>query len=141
MMAEHWKTINAAVRRVVAGFLGELVEGQLGDWKQYVQLTYRDTNVVPALPLHSAFEIVEIQKPDEDSDDPAGVVRTVVIDLVLTPHGARAARTICGTLRVIRESAPHKADPEGEWGVCPASWRPMKEAQPEQPEEEEQAEE
>lgn len=115
-----------AIKAVVKGFLEALMRGPQDkprkSWREFAQLTFRDSKVEPAIPVFQAFKVLRVRKLPEWN---AKVAREVDIELLLSPTGGYPLRWLRGTLRVIKESEPYKPDESGEWGVCPVSWRPQ----------------
>ena len=124
-MTEHWKTIEKDVTDIVTGFLVALQGGHRGNYLSYTQCTFRVRRVLPALPLFKRFEIMKVRKSTKGEGFPDDVARIAEVSLTIGRQ-----RVVEGRLIVIREvwdeeTQMHRADPEGEWGVCPTSWRPV----------------
>ena len=124
-MTEHWKTIEKDVTDIVTGFLVALQDGRRGNYLPYTQCAFRARQVVPMLPLYQSFEITKVRKPTKGEDFPDDIARIAEVSLTIGRQ-----RVVQGRLTVIREvwdeeTQMHRADPEGEWGVCPTSWRPV----------------
>jgi len=116
-----------AIKAVVKGFLEALMRGPQDkprkSWREFAQLTFRDSKAEPAIPVFQGYKIQRVRKVPGWNDK---TVREVDVELLLSPTGGYPLRWLSGTLRVIKESEPYKPDENGEWGVCPVSWRPRR---------------
>jgi hypothetical protein len=121
-MTDSAQKIAKDVKVVVEGYLEALKGRTWGDWRAYTQLTFRDKTQHPALPQFTAYNVGKCHKVEGMSD----CVRQVEVSLRLYPDAGRPMRWINGRLQLIREDKPYHPSEDGEWGVCPVSWRPEK---------------
>jgi len=117
------QAIAAKAKKAVEGFLEGLRQGGSGDPREFLQVTLRGIqNPKMVIPHFLAFEVGKCRRPDGAGD----VVREVEVKLLLAPHNDRPRMEMAGALRVICETGPMKPGLDGEWGVCPMSFRPRK---------------
>ena len=110
------KSIDAA-REALTGYLDGLKVAGTGKSRDYTQLTFRDSAVSPAIPRFQDWEIVSVRTTGK-------AAKKATVKLLLCSTGSFGLRWQKGTLNLICETAPYEPSEDGEWGVCPASWRP-----------------
>ena len=108
------------VQEIATRYLNGLRQGGPGDFSDYIQRVFRSAKIQPAIPQFQSFEVIG-ERPVVAQID---VLRTIEVKLLLCATGSWGPRWQLGTLRVIKEDETGKPSEDGEWGVCPASWKP-----------------
>lgn len=109
-------TDKELVFECVDRFLDAVSHGR--PWQPFGQVSQRGSLVTPLISAFDGHEICALIPVRGHSE----VQRRVTVK-IKTIGGPNGQEWLKGSLSVVRENEEGAPDAEGEWGVCPMSWR------------------
>lgn len=109
-----------AIKEVVGGFLEAMMKGE--NLQPFVQISGRQ-RARPEWPRYTAWEIERLVPVGGKTSVQVGAI----IRLRFDAGGGMGLQWIRARVAVVCEDEQGQPDPKGEWGVVPASYRPLEE--------------
>lgn len=103
--------------------LGKVIHGLTTSrgWEAWAAARCLPARGYPPIPAFLQYRVLGVVPPTAGSPHSC----RVLLRLTLVPSGALPARTMDGSLQLVRESRPWAEDGHGAWRVVTTSWQPV----------------